>query len=379
MTSTFKVHEKEFESKPIDEKDKLKRNEEEEEVDQMDVESYNKSPFFIFTIGRMNPPTPGHFRIIRALIDVGIEKGVDTVYIILSKTHKSGKKPEEIYKNPIPCIIKKQILCGTGTLPSMVNSLKQKMIDGTKKDEVYKEKIKGMMVKCVCTNSDEKGPMNTMLRLIRTIEPDNIIPILGEDRVEMLTTIQTMIKDKPVSRKYLKRGNNTTLSETKGINTNALSATFVRNLVKSSIMDEDEDGSKSISKFITVYRPYLSIDDIRNLYIHIWHGLDLDKYNTVDEATKLFNDNVEQETSFHVIDDDNFNENIELFDVPEKRKRDEDDDVDENPHPKKVTRATRGKKKPNPSGGKTRKRKNIKTLNKKTLNKKTKNIKTRKQ
>ena len=82
MSSTFNVHETELKSMVIDEnEDNLKRNE--EEVDQMDVESYNKSPFFIFTIGRMNPPTPGHFRIIRALIDVGIEKGVDTVYIIL--------------------------------------------------------------------------------------------------------------------------------------------------------------------------------------------------------------------------------------------------------------------------------------------------------
>jgi len=385
MSSTFNVHETELKSMVID----INENEEEEEVDQMDVESYNKSPFFIFTIGRMNPPTPGHFRIIRALIDVGIEKGVDTVYIILSKTHKSGKKPEEIYKNPIPCIIKKQILCGTGTLPSMVNSLKQKMIDGTTKDEVYKEKIKGMMVKCVCTRSDEKGPINTMMRLISIIEPDHIIPILGEDRVEMLATIQKMIKDKTVYRKYLKRGNNTTLSETKGINTNALSATLVRNLVTSSIMDED--GSKSISKFITIYRPYLSIDDIRKLYIHIWDGLDLNKYNTEDEAIKLFNDNVEQETSFHVIDDDNFNENIELFDgndVPEKqttkrnatakpstkkkvpankRKKsqddedeDEDDEDEEEPTPKR--RVTRAKKR----GGK---RKRLGKTHKKRLGK----------
>ena len=40
----------------------------------------------IFTIARMNPPTPGHLLLIKTLTTEAIERDVNDVFIILSKT-----------------------------------------------------------------------------------------------------------------------------------------------------------------------------------------------------------------------------------------------------------------------------------------------------
>jgi len=57
----------------------------------------------IFTIARMNPPTPGHFALIKKMLEEAIQYGVKKVHIILSS------KTDRI-KNPLEAEEKKYIL-----------------------------------------------------------------------------------------------------------------------------------------------------------------------------------------------------------------------------------------------------------------------------
>lgn len=53
----------------------------------------------IFTIGRMNPPTPGHMGLVKNLIERAIQFGENKVGIILSHTVDSEKNPLERRKS----------------------------------------------------------------------------------------------------------------------------------------------------------------------------------------------------------------------------------------------------------------------------------------
>jgi hypothetical protein len=68
----------------------------------------------------MNPPTPGHMFLIETLIREAIDKNVNDVYVILSKTNDNED-------DPIPCPEKINVL-SNDALKSMVQSLKHKMI-----------------------------------------------------------------------------------------------------------------------------------------------------------------------------------------------------------------------------------------------------------
>ena len=57
---------------------------------------YNNDNTFIFTISRMNPPTPGHMRLVKTLINLAISGNINHIYIILSKT-------DDDIKNPLKC------------------------------------------------------------------------------------------------------------------------------------------------------------------------------------------------------------------------------------------------------------------------------------
>ena len=46
----------------------------------------------IFTIARMNPPTPGHLSLITYLIKEAVRLNVPKVFLILSKTNNSNPK-----------------------------------------------------------------------------------------------------------------------------------------------------------------------------------------------------------------------------------------------------------------------------------------------
>ena len=46
----------------------------------------NNSNTLIFTVGRMNPPTPGHLELIREMLTMAKAKNIKQVYIFLSET-----------------------------------------------------------------------------------------------------------------------------------------------------------------------------------------------------------------------------------------------------------------------------------------------------
>ena len=54
---------------------------------------YRNDNTIVFTLARMNPPTPGHLYLIQRLIEEGINKNVNKVYVILSKTNDNNEKP----------------------------------------------------------------------------------------------------------------------------------------------------------------------------------------------------------------------------------------------------------------------------------------------
>lgn len=86
---------------------------------------YRPDNTIIFTIARMNPPTPGHLFLVQKLIDKAIALNVDEVYIILSKSNDDNE-------NPILCE-EKQIMLGKidDVSKTMINALKQRMIAET--------------------------------------------------------------------------------------------------------------------------------------------------------------------------------------------------------------------------------------------------------
>ena len=83
----------------------------------MSIDYTNENSIFL-TIGRMNPPTPGHLNVIQKLIESANSRGVTEVYVILTNTHN---KPG----NPISCEEKKMVLGGVDdTIDTMIYNLK---------------------------------------------------------------------------------------------------------------------------------------------------------------------------------------------------------------------------------------------------------------
>jgi len=67
------------------------------------VLSTEKKQTILFTIARMNPPTPGHMELVKTLIEAG---GKSKVYILLQAGEKAGKETQ----NPLTCGEKKKYL-----------------------------------------------------------------------------------------------------------------------------------------------------------------------------------------------------------------------------------------------------------------------------
>ena len=65
----------------------------------------NNSNTLVFTVARMNPPTPGHLELIREMLTLAYNKGIKQVYIFLSE--KQGAK------DPISCADKATALTGS--------------------------------------------------------------------------------------------------------------------------------------------------------------------------------------------------------------------------------------------------------------------------
>lgn len=93
----------------------------------------------IFTIARMNPPTPGHKYLIKTMMEKALELNLSHIYLILSSTRDSEK-------NPIECEDKRMIIY-TSVNEKIKEELKEQY--STKSSEI--ENIK---IEVICMNDE---------------------------------------------------------------------------------------------------------------------------------------------------------------------------------------------------------------------------------
>jgi nicotinic acid mononucleotide adenylyltransferase len=220
----------------------------------------------IFTSSRMNPPTPGHMRLVRRLINEAISKNINDVYIILSISRDK--------KNPLDCETQKKIILGI-----MIEELKRRMIEESLSNEERIKKIQEMTVNIECSENnnvlgqlkkiiDEKAaPFSNEGERKRLLI--NLFGVYGHDRIETLDTIKNLFYDgdypilKSISGVILKRDSHnaspspssssasSSADASSPISENALSGTIVRNLVNSNNREV----------FKNIYKPWLNNDD----------------------------------------------------------------------------------------------------------------------
>ena len=211
---------------------------------------------FIFSFVRMNPPTPGHLELVKKLIYKAIELNAKKVYILLSTT-VDGKNPiqcEPTSETISPESYKKSIL-----EEMIVNFKQQLMAEDQNPENIPKLERLNVIVRCVYGN-----PFGTIHSILANEFPDidkiNMFVIVGRDRAHFLDSIaeQIIIQDKinTIDGLILERTGMNELLERpdileipiENITNNALSASYVRKLVKHG---KDE-------KFTQLYIPYLS-------------------------------------------------------------------------------------------------------------------------
>jgi hypothetical protein len=253
---------------------------------------YRPDNTIIFSMVRMNPPTPGHLEVISNLIMEAISKGIPRVFVILSKTNDNNG-------DPIPCPEKIQALGQPDRRDqTMINSLKSQMMSKETHPSIQ-ARIQAMRVELICV-PDVKGatPFSVIMQIVGSPEfrriPDvNLFLTIGADRINMVDSItQIMEKSFPnvnsVNYKVLPREGMEefkalskdptrlcTLDMTK-VPLSALSASFVRNVAKSC----------PIEKFIELYTPYLDPEQIPRLYESIHRGLHLPTKTKKDDPVK---------------------------------------------------------------------------------------------
>ena len=259
--------------------------------------SYNDHNTIIFSLARMNPPTPGHLYLIQRLIEEAIKRNINKVYVILSKTNDNNE-------NPIPCNEKLNILgSNIDAVNNMTEVLKkqmiqQKMNDSTI-DEAQKEdiisKINRMIVDYICV-PDVKGatpftPISSIIYNMQDVPDINLILIIGDDRAEMLDSIASLfffkrdnvhsidgiILDRPDMGTYKNMSVDQLVAlDISTVPVGAFSASFVRKLVKYGLKD----------KFVDVYKAYLDMPKIDNLYNYVQSGLNLPENKKKESPSK---------------------------------------------------------------------------------------------
>jgi hypothetical protein len=143
----------------------------------------------IFTVGRMNPPTPGHMGLIQNLIERAIQFGENKVGIILSHSVDSEK-------NPLDCKEKREFI-----LSGMINALKQQMkregrFPSDKIDEIQ------MVIVCMDDPTPEEFGKHPILKSFNALfsqfgyEKPNAYLIVGQDRALDYGWIEKSLGDK---------------------------------------------------------------------------------------------------------------------------------------------------------------------------------------
>jgi hypothetical protein len=143
----------------------------------------------IFTIGRMNPPTPGHMGLIKNLIERAIQFRENKVGIILSHSVDS-------VKNPLECKEKREFI-----LSGMIDALKNQM---KREGQFPSDKIDEMQVVIVCMDdpTPEEFGKNRILKSFNALlsqfgyENPNAYLIVGGDRATDYGWIEKSLGDK---------------------------------------------------------------------------------------------------------------------------------------------------------------------------------------
>jgi nicotinic acid mononucleotide adenylyltransferase len=178
----------------------------------------------IFTIGRMNPPTTGHMKLIEKMMVTALETNVKRIYIILSAT-------VDHEKNPLECIDKRKLL-----LNFIIDKVKNNIIE---KEKYTTSEINKINIEVICTNDPKininlKNPIfKTILFMIQENNPSNIQLIIGEDRIEDYNWMKKYLSEKvnfltPIDVKR----------KSKDPEKEGMSATKMRNLAKDGHFEE---------------------------------------------------------------------------------------------------------------------------------------------
>jgi len=134
----------------------------------------------VFTIGRMNPPTPGHMLLIEKLIHRAASLGQSKIGIILSHS-------QDLPKNPFTCEEKRKLL-----LSGMIQALKEqmKLKASSYIPPISPESIDRIEPIIICMD-DQTPPEFGSHRIIKSLNAilatyenpvDRAILIIGEDR-----------------------------------------------------------------------------------------------------------------------------------------------------------------------------------------------------
>jgi nicotinic acid mononucleotide adenylyltransferase len=178
----------------------------------------NTENIIFFTIGRMNPPTPGHMLLIRTMMEGALQKGLTQINLILSATTDNKK-------NPLSCEEKRYFI-----LNFMIHHLKELM---KIEQPQMAEKIDEIQVKIICMNDivNPKYGKHPILKSVQYLLQDlygyprmnlQMVLFIGEDRIQDYNWIQ----------KSLLERNPPLTMEIHGLDRpeGAMSATYIRQL-----------------------------------------------------------------------------------------------------------------------------------------------------
>lgn len=122
----------------------------------MNVQKQLNDNTIIFTIGRMNPPTTGHMKLVKNMMNYAVINNIPVVYIILSST----TKPEKGKTNPLECEEKRFIIYG-----GMIDKIKQDLIIELPEQKVNLEKL---WVEVICMD-DPTDPIHGDNPILKSI------------------------------------------------------------------------------------------------------------------------------------------------------------------------------------------------------------------
>ena len=233
----------------------------------------------IFTIGRMNPPTGGHMKLIESMMIANSELPKDDlgrgiVYIILSHTQNNTK-------DPLSCSEKRNILANQGminNIKKLNSSIRFVDVEILCPDYIDNEAcsgIKSWLLKPICNIIEREK--------IKGGQPTNMVLFIGLDRAERyekllktyvlnipfeFVTLPRIIIDDALMDQYIK-------GEKTHMPVEHMSASYMKNLVKYRNINNNKD------RFIALYQDLgLSESDAQQLFEDVSDAFESGKMST---------------------------------------------------------------------------------------------------